>query len=51
MHLSADKSKLEIEITDAHEWVKRIANTANEICYDSDGDRIKMNEQHTGLIV
>jgi hypothetical protein len=51
MHLSADKTKLEINITDAQEWIERIVNTANEICDNSDGNRIKMNEQHTGLII
>lgn len=51
MHLSADKTKLEIDITDAPEWVERIANTANEICDDSDGNRIKLNGQHTGFII
>jgi hypothetical protein len=51
MHLNADKTKLEIEITDAQEWVERIAKTANEICDDSSGNRIKMNEQHTGFII
>jgi hypothetical protein len=51
MHLSADKTKLEIDITDDQEWVERIAKAANEICDNSDADRIKMNEQHTGFIV
>jgi hypothetical protein len=50
MHLSADKTKLKIDIDDAREWVERIAKTANEICGDSNGSRIKMNEQHTGII-
>jgi hypothetical protein len=51
MHLSADKTKLEIDITGAQEWVERIANTANEICDDSDGNRVKLNGQHTGFII
>jgi hypothetical protein len=51
MHLSADKTKLEIDITDAQEWVERIASTANEICDDSEGNRIKLNEQNTGIII
>jgi hypothetical protein len=51
MHISADKTKLEIDIADAPEWVERIANTANEICDGSNGNRIKLNEQHTGIIV
>jgi hypothetical protein len=47
MHLSADKTKLEIHITNTQEWVERIANTANEICSNSDrSNRIQMNEQH-----
>jgi hypothetical protein len=50
MHLSADKTKLEIDIADAPEWVERIANTANEICDDSDGNRIKLNGQHTQVL-
>ena len=51
MHLSADKTKLEIDIAGAQEWVERIANTANEICDDSDGNRVKLNGQHTGFII
>ena len=51
MHLNADKTKLEIDIADAQEWVERIANMANEICNNSDSNRIKLNGQHTGLIV
>jgi len=51
MHSSPDKTKLEIDVKDAQEWVERIANTANKICDNSDGNRIKINEQHTSLII
>jgi spermidine synthase len=51
MHLSADKTKLEIDITDAQEWVEQIVNTTKEICNDSDSNRIKLNRQHTGFII
>jgi hypothetical protein len=51
MHISADKTKLEIDIADAPEWVERIADTANEICDGSNGNRIKLNKQHTSIIV
>jgi hypothetical protein len=51
MHLSADKTKLEIDITSAQEWIERLAKTANEICDDSDGNRVKLNGQHTGFII
>jgi hypothetical protein len=37
MHLSPYKTKLEIDILDAQEWVERVAKTANEICDDKDG--------------
>jgi hypothetical protein len=40
-----------IDVTDNHEWIERITKTANEICDDPDGNRIKLNEQHTGLII
>jgi hypothetical protein len=50
MHLSADKTKLEIDIADAQEWVERIAKTANEICNDPDCNRIQLNGQHTVLL-
>jgi hypothetical protein len=44
--------KLDLDlIADAQEWVERIANTANVICDDSDDNRIKLNEQHTGIII
>jgi hypothetical protein len=51
MHISADKTKLEIDIDDAQKWVERIANTANEISDDSEGNRIKLNGQRTGIII
>ena len=51
MHMNVDKSKIEIDITDNHEWVERIAKTANEICNDLSLNRIKLNEQHTGFII
>jgi hypothetical protein len=40
--------KLEIDITNAQEWVERIAKT---VCDTSGGNRIKLNEQHTGFII
>jgi hypothetical protein len=44
--------KLDLDLlADAQEWVERIANTANVICDDSDDNRIKLNEQHTGIII
>jgi hypothetical protein len=46
-----DKEKIEIDITDDHEWVVRIATTANEICDDPEGNRIKLNEKYTGFII
>jgi hypothetical protein len=50
MHLSADKTKLEIDIADAPEWVEQIVNTTKEICNDSDSNRIKLNGQHTQVL-
>jgi hypothetical protein len=49
--MNVDKSKIEIDITDNHEWVERIAKTANEICNDLSYNRIKLNEQHSGFII
>ncbi|MGI0043747.1 MAG: hypothetical protein ACRD47_08550 [Nitrososphaeraceae archaeon] len=43
-----DKSKIEIDTTDDHEWVEIIGKTANEICNDPDCNRI--NEQHACFI-
>jgi hypothetical protein len=51
IHRSDDKEKIKIDITDDNEWVERICKTANEICDDPAGNRIKLNEQHTGLII
>lgn len=55
MNVDADKSKIEIDITDDHkelnEWVERIGRTANEICSDPDSNRIDLNEQHSGFII
>lgn len=48
---SDNKENFNIDITDDHEWVERIAKTAGEICDDPTGNRIKLNEQHTGLII
>ena len=39
MHKSDDKEKVEIDITADHEWVERIAKTANQICDDPDCNR------------
>ena len=50
IHKSEDRANIEIDITDDHEWVERIAKTANEICDDPDNNRIKLNGQHNGLI-
>jgi hypothetical protein len=55
MHVNVDKRNIEIDITYDHkelnEWVERIGKTANEICNNPDGNRIKLNEQHTGFII
>jgi hypothetical protein len=51
MHKSDDKEKVEIDITADHEWVERIAKTANEICDDPDCNRIQLNGQHTGFVI
>lgn len=51
IHKSYDKENVEIDITDDYEWVERIAKTANEICDDPAGNRIKLNGQHTGLTI
>ena len=52
MHKSEDKEKIEIEITDDdHEWIERIGKTAYEICNEVDRNRIKLNDQHTELII
>jgi hypothetical protein len=51
MHVNVDEEKIEIDTTDAHDWVERIGKTANEICNDPDCNRIKLNEQHTGFIM
>jgi hypothetical protein len=48
MDVNVDKSKIEIDTTDDHEWVEIIGKTANEICNDPDSNRI--NEQHAGFI-
>lgn len=42
-----DKKKIEIDITEDHEWVERIDKTA----YDPARNRMKLNEQHTGFIM
>lgn len=44
--MNVNKSKIEIDITDNHEWIERIGKTANEICNDLSLNRIKLNEQH-----
>jgi hypothetical protein len=49
--MNVNKSKIEIDITHDHKWVEIIGKTANEICSDSDCNRIKLNEQHTGFII
>jgi hypothetical protein len=51
IHKSEDKENFEIDITDDHDWVELIGKTANEICDDSDGNRVKLNGQHTGFII
>jgi hypothetical protein len=51
IHKSEDKENLEIDITDDREWVELIGKTASEICDDPTGNRIKLNEQHNGLII
>jgi hypothetical protein len=49
MHINSDEEKIEIDITDDHDWVERRGKTANEICNDPDCNHI--NEQHTGFII
>jgi hypothetical protein len=49
MDVNVDKSKIEIDTTDDHEWVEIIRKTANEICNDPDCNRI--NEQNAGFII
>ena len=51
MHVSVDKSKIEIAMSEDHEWVERIGKTAYEICNDPTRNRIRLNEQHTGFII
>jgi hypothetical protein len=51
IHKSEDRENLEIDITDEREWVELTGRTASEICDEPAGNRIKFNEQHTGLIV
>lgn len=48
---SEDEEKIEIDITDDHEWVERIGRSSYEICSDPDRNQIKLNEQHSGFIV
>lgn len=50
LHKSDDKEKVEIDITADHEWVERIAKTANKICDDPDCNRIQLNVQHTAFV-
>jgi hypothetical protein len=55
MHVNVDKRNIKKDITNDHkelsEWVERIGKTANEICNDPDGNRIKLNEPQRGYIV
>ena len=55
MHVSVDKRNIEIDIIHDHkelnEWVERVGKTANEICNNPDGNRIKLDEQHIGFIM
>ena len=51
MHVNLEKSKIEIAMSEDHEWVERIGKTAYEICNDPARHRIKLNEQHTGFIL
>lgn len=51
MRENVDEGKIEIDITDDHEWVERIGKTAKEICNDPDFNRIKLNGQHRGFIL
>ena len=48
MHVSVDKRNIEIDVIHDHkelnEWVERVGKTANEICNNPDGNRIKLNE-------
>ena len=51
IHKSEDRVNIEINIPDDHEWVERIAKTANEICDDPDNNSTKLNAQRNGLII
>ena len=55
MHVNSDEGKIEIDITDDHDWVERIGKTAKEICNDLDCNSIKPktsdNGRHTGFVI
>jgi hypothetical protein len=51
MLVNVDTSKIEIDAAADREWIERIAKTTNEICDDPECNRIKLTEQHTGLII
>jgi hypothetical protein len=51
MHVNVDTDKIEIDVTADREWIERLGKTTNEICNNPDGNRIKLNEQHTGFIM
>jgi hypothetical protein len=48
MHVNVDKRNFEIDFIHDQEWVERIGKTAYEMC---NNNRIKLNAQHTGLII
>jgi hypothetical protein len=48
MDVNVDKSKIEMDTIDDHEWIEIIGKTANEICNYPDCNRI--NEQHACFI-
>jgi hypothetical protein len=41
MHVGVDKSKIDIDISEDHEWVERIGKTAYKICNDSQSHSTK----------
>jgi len=51
MHVSIDKSKTEIVMSEDHEWVERIGKKAYETCNDPARNHMKLNEQHAGFII
>ncbi len=48
MHVKLDKSKIEIAMSEDHEWVERIGKTTNEILLIiQQYNRIKLNDRRS----